>query len=117
MLPLARAGPACYGGLAPRVPQPSPPHLVITVIVVTAAAFLGGALNSLAGGGSLLTFPALLFAGLNPIVANASSVVALFPATFTSAWAYRRSVFDVKDVSVTKLTVVSLVGGLLGALL
>jgi uncharacterized membrane protein YfcA len=90
---------------------------VITIIVLTATAFLGGALNALAGGGSLVTFPALLFAGLNPIVANASSVVALFPATFTSAWAYRRSVFDVTEVSVTKLAVVSLVGGLVGALL
>jgi uncharacterized membrane protein YfcA len=91
--------------------------LVITIIVLTATAFLGGALNALAGGGSLMTFPALLFAGLNPIVANASSVVALFPATFTSAWAYLRSVFDVTEVSVTKLSVVSLVGGLVGALL
>src|SRR5262249_12667070 len=56
----------------------------VTVIVLTAAAFLGGALNALAGGGSLLMFPALLFAGLNPIDANASSSVALFPATFVS---------------------------------
>jgi len=63
---------------------------VITVIVLTAAAFLGGALNALAGGGSLVTFPALLFAGLNPIDANASSVVALFPGTFSSV-CWRRS--------------------------
>jgi uncharacterized membrane protein YfcA len=90
---------------------------VITDIVLTAAAFLGGALNALAGGGSLVTFPALLFAGLNPIDANASSVVALFPATFVSAWAYRRSIFDVTEVSVTGLSVSSLIGGLLGALL
>src|ERR1700738_2466919 len=61
-------------------------QLVITDIVLIAAAFLGGALNALAGGGSMVTFPALLFAGLNPIDANASSVVALFPATFASAW-------------------------------
>ena len=101
---------------APTKHKPLAQPPVITIIVLTAAAFLGGALNSLAGGGSLVTFPALLFAGLNPIVANASSVVALFPATFTSAWAYRRSVFDVKEVSVTKLAVVSLIGGLLGAL-
>jgi uncharacterized membrane protein YfcA len=111
----------CYGGRcslrAPTKHKPLAQPLVITIIVLTAAAFLGGALNALAGGGSLVTFPALLFAGLNPIVANASSVVALFPATFTSAWAYRRSVFDVTEVSVTKLAVVSLVGGLVGALL
>jgi len=90
---------------------------VITFIALTAAAFLGGALNALAGGGSLVTFPALLFAGLNPIDANASSVVALFPATFASIWAYRRRVFDVTEVSVTGLSIVSLIGGVLGAVL
>ena len=40
---------------------------MITIIVLTAAASLGGALNALAGGGSLVTFPTLLVAGLNPI--------------------------------------------------
>ena len=97
--------------------KPSRPQHVITVIILTAAAFLGGALNSLAGGGSLVTFPALLLAGLNPIAANASSVVALFPATFTSVWAYRRNMVDVKEVNVIGLAVTSLVGGLAGALL
>ena len=105
----------CYGGLA--LLQPISPQLVITIIVLTAAAFIGGALNALAGGGSLVTFPALLFAGLNPIVANASSVVALFPSTFTSVWAYRRSMAGVKEVSVTALAVTSAIGGLAGALL
>jgi uncharacterized protein len=98
-------------------PQPSPAPLVITVIVLTGAAILAGALNALAGGGSLVTFPALLFAGLNPIDANASSVVALFPATFASVWAYRRSIFGVTEVSVTGLSIVSLLGGVGGALL
>ncbi|MFZ2068200.1 MAG: sulfite exporter TauE/SafE family protein, partial [Xanthobacteraceae bacterium] len=51
----------------------------MTTLILFLAAFAGGALNSLAGGGTLITFPALLFAGLNPIDANASSVVALFP--------------------------------------
>jgi uncharacterized membrane protein YfcA len=90
---------------------------VITVIVLTAAAFLGGALNALAGGGSLVTFPALLFAGLNPIDANASSVVALFPGTFSSVWAYRRNILGITEVSVTGFIILSLLGGLLGALL
>jgi hypothetical protein len=61
-----------------RTPVPHPrgaPYKVsvITTIILTAAAFLGGALNALAGGGSLVTFPALLLAGLNPIDANAST--------------------------------------------
>jgi uncharacterized membrane protein YfcA len=90
---------------------------VVTIIVLTAAAFFGGAINSLAGGGSLVTFPALLFAGLNPIDANASSVVALFPATFSSVWAYRRSIVGITEVKVTAFVIVSLIGGLAGALL
>jgi uncharacterized protein len=90
---------------------------VITIIVLTAAAFFGGAINALAGGGTLVTFPALLFAGLNPIDANASSVVALFPATFSSVWAYRRSIAAVSEVDVAGFFVLSLLGGLIGALL
>ena len=89
----------------------------MTTVILIAAAFLGGALNSLAGGGTLVTFPALLFAGLNPIDANASSVVALFSGTFTGAWAYRRNILAVAEFSVLGLFVLSLVGGLIGALL
>jgi uncharacterized membrane protein YfcA len=91
--------------------------LVITVVVLTAAAFVGGTLNALAGGGTFVTFPALLFAGLNPIDANASSVVALFPGTFSGAWAYRRSILAVTEVNVRGFFFLSLIGGLTGALL
>jgi uncharacterized protein len=89
----------------------------VTTVILIAAAFLGGALNSLAGGGTLVTFPALLFAGLNPIDANASSVVALFSGTFAGAWAYRRNILAVAEFSVLGLFVLSLAGGLIGALL
>lgn len=89
----------------------------MTTVILIAAAFLGGALNSLAGGGTLVTFPALLFAGLSPIDANASSVVALFSGTFTGAWAYRRNILAVAEFSVLGLFILSLVGGLIGALL
>ena len=92
-------------------------QIVITFIALTGAAVLAGALNSLAGGGSLVTFPALLFAGLNPIDANASSVVALFPATLASVWAYRRNISGIGEVNVTALSIVSLLGGVGGALL
>jgi uncharacterized membrane protein YfcA len=64
----------------------------MTTLILFVAAFVGGALNSLAGGGTLVTFPALLFVGLSSIDANASSVVALFPGTFAGAWGYRRSI-------------------------
>jgi hypothetical protein len=89
----------------------------VTTVILIAAAFLGGALNSLAGGGTLVTFPALLFAGLNPIDANASSVVALFSGTFAGAWAYRRNILAIAEFSVLGLFILNLVGGLIGALL
>ncbi len=89
----------------------------MTTLILFLAAFAGGALNSLAGGGTLITFPALLFAGLNPIDANASSVVALFPGTFAGAWAYRRSILAITEFSLRGFIVLSLIGGLLGALL
>lgn len=89
----------------------------MTPLVLCVAAFAGGALNSLAGGGTLVTFPALLFAGLNPIDANASSIVALFPGTFAGAWAYRRSILTITEFSVRAFVVLSLIGGLIGGLL
>jgi uncharacterized membrane protein YfcA len=92
-------------------------HLVITFLVLTAAAFVAGIINALAGGGSLVTFPALLFAGLNPIEANASSIVALISGTFSGAWAYRDKIKGVTEVNVTAFLVISVVGGLVGALL
>lgn len=92
-------------------------HIPVTAFALLAAAFVGGALNSLAGGGTLVTFPALLFAGLDPIGANASSVVALFPGTFAGAWAYRRSILAIGGLSVRGFLVLSLIGGFIGALL
>ena len=89
----------------------------MTTVILIAAAFLGGVLNSLAGGGTLVTFPTLLLTGLDPIDANASSVVALFSGTFAGSWADRRNILAVGEVSIPGLFALSLVGGLIGALL
>ncbi len=64
-----------------------------------------------------MTFPALLFVGLNPIDANASSLVALFPGTFAAAWAFRRSILSITEFDVKIFLALSLIGGLIGALL
>ncbi|HEY8042255.1 MAG TPA: TSUP family transporter, partial [Polyangiaceae bacterium] len=60
------------------------------------AAVIGGALNSVAGGGSFVAFPALLFAGVPPIPANATNTIALWPGSVASAVAYRRELKDVR---------------------
>ena len=85
--------------------------------LLVVAAFFAGAMNAVAGGGSFLTFPALVFTGMPSIVANASSTVALFPGSFASAWAYRNDFQNFKGVSFRAMLGVSLAGGVLGALL
>ncbi len=90
---------------------------MVTTVILIAAGFLGGALNALAGGGTFVTFPALLFVGLNPIDANASSIVGLFAGTFSGAWAYRRVIVAVTQVNVRAFFLLSLIGGLIGGLL
>ena len=80
-----------------------------------AAALLAGALNSVAGGGSFITFPALLLSGVSPVHANATSTVALWPGTVASVAAYRRELGVAPNL--LPLTLVSLLGGGLGALL
>jgi hypothetical protein len=81
------------------------------------AGFVAGAMNAVAGGGTFVTLPALTLAGLPPTGANASSTVALFPATLASAWAYREDVQPLEGVGTGALLSVSLAGGLVGALL
>jgi uncharacterized protein len=80
-----------------------------------ASAVLGGGLNSVAGGGSFLTFPTLIVTGVAPIKANATSTVALWPGSLASVGAYRRELGAVRHGKL--LSGISLIGGLLGALL
>jgi uncharacterized membrane protein YfcA len=82
-----------------------------------AAGLLGGSMNAVAGGGSFVTFPALVLAGLPPIAANATSTVALFPGTLASTWAYRKDLAGIAGISLRVLLAISLAGGLVGAVL
>ena len=77
---------------------------------------LGGALNSVAGGGSFIAFPALLFSGVPPIPANATNTIALWTGTAASGGAYR-SRLDVPRRVMIPLLSASLLGGLMGAFL
>ena len=72
---------------------------------------------AVAGGGTFVTFPALIFTGVPSIVANASNAVALFPASFASAWAYRHDFQKFEGVSLKAMVAVSLLGGAAGAAL
>lgn len=77
-------------------------------------AFLAGVINSVAGGGTLLTFPTLIWLGLNPVTANATSTVVIWPGIVASVWGYRREL-GLLPPRLFSLVIPSLVGGLAGA--
>ena len=85
-------------------------------LAASAAAFLAGAINSIAGGGTLVSFPTLIWLGLGSVTANATSTVAIWPGTVGSIWGYRREMASTPR-RMYLLTIPSLVGGLAGALL
>jgi uncharacterized protein len=89
--------------------------LIVTGPVLFIVAVLGGALNSVAGGGSFLTFPTLLISGVLPVQANATSTVALWPGSLTSAAAYRRELLLQRAPFLLWLSAISVAGGLIGA--
>jgi uncharacterized membrane protein YfcA len=87
------------------------------ILILLGAGFLAGAMNALAGGGSFVTLPALIAVGVPSVTANATSTVALYPGGAASAWVYRDGLTRVCGVPVRSMLVVTLVGGLGGALL
>jgi uncharacterized membrane protein YfcA len=86
-------------------------------LILFCAAILGGTLNSVAGGGSFICFPALVFTGLPAIPANATNSVALWPGSVASVGAYRRELARQERVLLILMVSTSLIGGILGALL
>lgn len=81
------------------------------------AAFLAGALNAVAGGGSFLTLGALVLTGVPPIVANATGTAALLPGYAASAWGFRHDTAAPPGLTMRQLVALSLVGGASGAVL
>lgn len=88
-----------------------------TFVLLFGAGLIAGAMNAVAGGGSFLTLPVLMLAGVPSVSANASSSVALLPGSLASTWAYRTGFSTVGEVSLRALLVTSLAGGFIGALL
>jgi uncharacterized protein len=83
--------------------------------VLFIAAILGGTLNAVAGGGTFITLPSLIFTGVPPTNANASSTVALWPGAIASIWAYRKELAKQRRSIILLLGGTSLIGGVLGA--
>lgn len=86
--------------------------------VLIAAAFVAGMVNTMAGGGTLLTFPALqTFGKLTEVLANATSTVALVPGSLAGGWGYRRELTGTTAPWLRLLLLPSLAGGIVGSLL
>jgi uncharacterized protein len=82
--------------------------------MMIAAAFCAGVINSIAGGGTLITFPVLIWLGLDPKVANATSTVALWPGLFGGLFGYRRELENSSPI-LLRLGITSVIGGALGS--
>jgi uncharacterized membrane protein YfcA len=87
------------------------------ILLVGLAGLFAGTQNTLAGGGSFITFPALLLAGHNPLAANITSTIALFPSQVNMAWSGRGLADGVGPLRFRTLFIISLAGGIAGALL
>ena len=88
--------------------------LLLPLVALAAAA--GAAMNAVAGGGTLVTFPALVALGVPMVTANATSTVALWPGTMTSLWGYRAELRGARRWAAA-FAVPSFVGGIIGAFL
>ena len=91
--------------------------MMSSYLLLAISAFAAGLINSVAGGGSFFTFPALVFTGVPSIIANASSTMALLPGILASAWAYRHDFKKSQDFPFVPMLIVSFAGGIAGALL
>jgi hypothetical protein len=85
-------------------------------VIILVASILAGATNAIAGGGTLITFPALVWVGINPLSANITNTVALWTGSVTGAWGFKERLVKTKHL-LKILIFPSLFGGILGAYL
>jgi uncharacterized membrane protein YfcA len=85
-------------------------------VLLAIAGLVAGVMNAVAGGGTFLTFPALVFTGIPSVPANQTSTIAVFPGQLASFWAYRK-ILAAQTRTVVVLGVTSLLGGAVGAII
>jgi uncharacterized protein len=86
------------------------------IALLFVAGVLAGIMNAVAGGGTFLTFPALVFTGIPSVAANQTSTIAVFPGQVASFWAYR-NILAAERRTVLVLGLTSLIGGAMGAVI
>ncbi len=87
---------------------------VTSLALAAVAAALGGAINSIAGGGTLLTFPVIVALGVSPLTANVTNTMSLWPGALGSVWGYRSHLAGVRPL-VPAMGIASLLGAIVGA--
>jgi uncharacterized membrane protein YfcA len=90
---------------------------MLNYLLLFLAGLIGGAMNAAAGGGSFVSFPVMVYTGIPPVNANASSTVALLPGSAVSAWNMREYIKAFPGVSMLAVVIITLIGGCAGALL
>jgi uncharacterized membrane protein YfcA len=87
---------------------------LLHIAIMFTGAFAAGAVNAIAGGGTIITFPLLIWLGLDPKVANATSTVALWPGLFGGLFGYRKELEN-SSALLLRLGITSVIGGAIGA--
>ncbi|MHA6346531.1 sulfite exporter TauE/SafE family protein [Roseivivax sp. CAU 1761] len=91
--------------------------MLLSILVLAVAGLAAGALNAVAGGGTFLSFPALVWVGVPPLFANATATLAALPGYISSAWAYRHDMRAEGPLGLKAILWLAVLGGFLGALL
>ncbi len=88
---------------------------MISFSILFLAGLLAGSINALAGGGTLISFPALIWVGVPPIMSNATATLTALPGYIASAWAYRHDLRAEGTLRLSAILAVTALGGLVGA--
>ncbi|SER93625.1 hypothetical protein SAMN04490244_10430 [Tranquillimonas rosea] len=88
---------------------------MFSIVILVVAGLLAGIVNAIAGGGTLLSFPALVWLGVPPIMANATATMTALPGYIGSAWAYRRDISAEGSLRLGSIILIAALGGLAGA--
>ncbi|MFY9287789.1 MAG: sulfite exporter TauE/SafE family protein [Alphaproteobacteria bacterium] len=91
--------------------------MLFSYLLLVPIAFAAGIISSIAGGGAFLTFPALMFMGLDPRAANITSTIAMYPMQVSTGFTGRKTATGTAHLSFNALLIISLVGGIIGALM
>jgi uncharacterized membrane protein YfcA len=94
-----------------------PENSMVSLLVLGLAGLAAGALNAVAGGGTFLSFPALVWLGVPPVMANATATLTALPGYVSSAWAFRHDMRAEGSLGLRTTFGVAVLGGLLGSVL